>query len=376
VIVIFLRKGASEVKIDRKINDIIIESAGNIGRTISLLDETGEILSSSNEKLVESVDEDFDDVDLSGGLQCETVNGKTYGKVDFEGHRPLGLCIEGTGKDIEGFIFFLRKIIIELLKTSKKKLGREEVFRRIILDKTDALEIQEAVSDFNIDNDCARCVIIVQTVNDEAHKVYSALHTIFHMKEGDMIVSLNRYVLALIKVVDEDLDMDALGELVLALHDTISNEIAAEAYIGVGGVKTGLYNTRESFVEAQEAINLGLMQQSNNASIFMFHKLLLERFLQNIPRDARKEFYDLAYSEPLKKVLNEEMLTTVLTFFDNNLNLSEAARKLFIHRNTLIYRLEKIQKSTGLDLRNFDDAVLLKTVIMIGKSLSSNNRME
>lgn len=363
------------MKVDRKINDLIIESASNIGKNICLLDETGEILSSNNSALLGTVDEEFESVEFGSDSIGESASGKIYSLIKYDGHRPLGLYVEGKGKDIHGYLFFLRKIIVEILKTSKKKLGREEVFRRIILDKTDALEIQEAVADFNIEQDNSRCVIIIQTINDEANKVYDALHTIFHMKEGDMIVSLNRYVLALVKTIDADIDMDALSELVLALHETISGEIAVEAYIGVGGVKSGLYSIRESFIEAQEAINLGLMQQ-NNSNIFLFHKLLLERFLQNIPRDGRKEFYDLAYSESLKKVLNEEMLTTVLTFFANNLNLSEAARKLFIHRNTLIYRLEKIQKTTGLDLRNFDDAVLLKTVIMIGKSLTSNNRME
>jgi len=363
------------VKIDRKISDIITESASNIGKTICMLDETGEIVASSENQLVGTIDEDYEALEFDSSSQCAESNNKVYSIVNYDGHRPLGLSIAGEGKEAEGYLFFLRKIIIEILKTTRKKLGREEVFRRIILDKTDALEIQEAVADFNIDTDCARCVIIVQTVNDDANKVYRALHTIFRMKEGDMIVSLNRYVLALIKTIDADLDMDSLSELVLALHETISNEIATEAHIGVGGVKTGLYSIRESFIEAQEAINLGLMQQSSS-NIFMFHKLLLERFLQNIPREVRKEFYDLAYSDSLKKILNEEMLITVLMFFENNLNLSEAARKLFIHRNTLIYRLEKIQKSTGLDLRNFDDAVLLKTVIMIGKSLSSNNRME
>jgi carbohydrate diacid regulator len=363
------------VKVDRKINDIIIESANNIGRDICLMDETGEILVSNVQDIIGMVDDNFEGLEFDGNLSHIELNNKLYSMINFDGHRPLGLRIDGADKEAEGYIFFLRKIIVEILKTSKKKLGREEVFRRIILDKTDVLEIQEAVNDFNIQSDCARCVIIVQTINDDANKIYRALHTIFHMKEGDMIVSLNRYVLALVKTIDADIDMDALGELVRALYETINNEIAIDAHIGVGGVKTGLYSIRESFVEAQEAINLGLMQQSSS-SIFMFHKLLLERFLQNIPRDTRKEFYDLAYSESLKKVLNDEMLTTVLTFFENNLNLSEAARRLFIHRNTLIYRLEKIQKSTGLDLRNFDDAVLLKTVIMIGKSLSSNNRME
>lgn len=363
------------MKVDRKLNDLIIESANNIGRTVCLLDETGEIAVSNSSELTGTIDEDFEGIDFDSNSMCKEVNNKVYSVINYDGHRPLGLYIEGSGKELEGYLFFLRKIIVEILKTTKKKLGREEIFRRIILDKTDTLEIQEAVSDFSIDTTCARCVIIVQTVNDEANKIYDALHTIFHMKEGDMIVSLNRYVLALVKTIDADIDMDALAELVLALHETISTEIAIEAHIGVGGVKSGLYTIRESFCEAQEAINLGLMQQSSS-NIFMFHKLLLERFMQNIPRDGRKEFYDLAYSEPLKKVLSDEMLTTVLKFFDNNLNLSEAARKLFIHRNTLIYRLEKIQKSTGLDLRNFDDAVLLKTVIMIGKSLSSNNRME
>ena len=93
-------------------------------------------------------------------------------------------------------------------------------------------------------------------------------------------------------------------------------------------------------------------------------------------RDLRRQFYELAFSEPLKKVMNDEMQTTITKFFDNNLNLSEAARKLYIHRNTLIYRLDKIQKVTGLDLRRFEDSMLLKIIIMMGKSLSSNNRLE
>ena len=75
-------------------------------------------------------------------------------------------------------------------------------------------------------------------------------------------------------------------------------------------------------------------------------------------------------------MLNDEIFTTITKFFENNLNLSEAARKLYIHRNTLIYRLDKIQKVTGLDLRHFEDAMLLKIIIMLGKSLSSNNRLE
>lgn len=365
----------SKVKLDRKINDIIIDSAKNIQRTICLLDETGEVLSSDNNNLVGTIDDNLESVEFDSNIVCNASTKRVYGTIEYDEYRPLRFYIDGMGKDIERYGYFLRKIIIEILNTTKKKLGREEVYRRIILDKIDALEVQEAVVDFRIAANRPRCVIIVQTLNDEVNTIYEALHTIFHMKEGDIIVSLNRYVLALVKTIDLDTDMDSLSELVLALYETINNEISIDAYIGVGSIKGDLYSIRESFIEAQESINLGLMQQSSS-NIFMFHKLLLERFLQTVPRDVRKEFYNLAYSEALKKVLNDEMLNTVLTFFANNLNLSEASRKLFIHRNTLIYRLEKIQKTTGLDLRNFDDAVLLRTVIMLGKSLSANNRME
>ncbi len=193
------------------------------------------------------------------------------------------------------------------------------------------MEIHELIVDFKIDEQCDRCVLIIQTVNGESSAIYDTLHKIFRINDGDIVVSLNRYVVALVKVVTPDTDMESLRELVLALYETLQNELSVDAYIGVGSIKTGLMNIRESFVEAQESINLGLTQQ-NSATIFMFHKLLLERFLHTIPRDTRKQFYDLAYSDALKSVLNEEMLTTVLTFFENNLNLSEAARKLYIHR--------------------------------------------
>jgi carbohydrate diacid regulator len=95
--------------------------------------------------------------------------------------------------------------------------------------------------------------------------------------------------------------------------------------------------------------------------------------MKQIPRDIKKQFYELSYTDTMKKLLSDEMQKTVEKFFENSLNLSEAARNLYIHRNTLIYRLEKIQKITGLDLRNFEDAVLLKVLLMLGKSLNSSN---
>ena len=363
------------MQLDSKIKNAIDDAAARLDTRIDILDETGEVVLSSAPDVVGQIDENFENLDFDQPITRNEEGTHTYVRLDSENYRPLRLCIEGGDQDAANYAFLLKQLIQEILKTTLKKPGREEVYRRIMLDRIDPLEMQEAIRDFKIDADGSRCVIIVQTIDGDAASVHQLLAKLFSIKNGDMVVALNRYVVALVKLIEDDNDMESIMEMVKAMDETIENELSINAYLGVGGLKAGLVNIRDSFLEAQEAINLGLMQQ-NKGRIFMFHRLLLERFLQSVPRDIRKQFYDLAHTDTLRRVLNEEMQSTIIKFFENNLNLSEAARKLYIHRNTLIYRIEKIHRSTGLDLRNFEDAVLLKIIIMLGKSLSSNNRME
>lgn len=358
--------------LDRRIQNIVIETSKVLKTDISILDETSEIVLSNDPKVVGQIDDDYENIDFVE--QTMQYNGKIYAKLENDNNVSLILCVQGSEIVSLNYTHLLKSLIEETLKTSKKKPGREEIYKRILLDHINPLELHEAIRDYKIEADADRCVILVQTVEGETNSVHNLLNEIFRMQEGDMVVRLNRYVVALVKSVDEDSDMESLRELVYALDETLNNEVALQAYIGAGGIKSGIVNIHDSYNEAMEAISLGLMQR-NDTRIFLFHKLLLERFMENIPRDIRKRFHEVAYSDSLKKVLTDEMLATVLKFFENNLNLSEAARKLYIHRNTLIYRLEKIQRITGFDLRNFDDAVLLKIIIMLHKSLSSRDKI-
>jgi len=363
------------MQLDNRINVTVQDIARKLGLDITLLDETGDVLVASDNAVVGTRDETVANLDFEGGRAVSEDGGYTYFLLENENYRPLRICIEGISPEIDHYGYLISSVLDEILRTTLKKPGREEVFRRIMLERIDPLELQEAIRDYKINPDMDRCVIIVQTFDGDASRVYNGMMKIFPRQQGDIVVNLNRYVVALVKQVEDESDMDSVIQLVQAMDETISTELAIDACLGVGSIKHGLMNIRDSFKEAQEAINLGLTQQ-NQGRVFFFQHLLLERFLQEIPRDLRRQFYEIAYSEALKKVLNDEILTTVVKFFENNLNLSEAARKLYIHRNTLIYRLDKIQKVTGLDLRHFEDAVLLKIIIMLGKSLSSNNRLE
>ena len=102
-------------------------------------------------------------------------------------------------------------------------------------------------------------------------------------------------------------------------------------------------------------------------SIHMFRRLMLERFLMNVPREESMLYHSLLFSRKTAKLFNEEMLQTIEMFFRKDLNLSDTARQLFIHRNTLVYRLDKVQRQTGLDLRHFDDAVTFKILYELKK---------
>lgn len=361
--------------LDSKLKNSVLDAAATLQLDVRLLDETGTILVSREEERVGEVDLNLENVTFEYGIGESEDGSASYFLVQSDNYKPVYLVLPGKLAETKRYGHFICELLKEILKTAVKRPGREEIYRGLLLDRFEPFELQEAIRDFKIEADSRNIVILIQTFESDAMSLYDMLLKIFPRSMADVVAPINRYVIALVKNLENNDDIDGIIQLVNALDDTLANELSIGAYIGVGGVKRGIINIKDSFFEAQEAINLGIMQQSKGR-VFMFQRLLLERFLQEIPRELRRQYYELAYTESMKKLMTDEILETMTKFFENNLNLSEAARKLYIHRNTLIYRLEKIQKVTGLDLRNFDDAVLLKIIIMLGKSLSSTNRME
>ncbi|MDD3244077.1 MAG: helix-turn-helix domain-containing protein [Eubacteriales bacterium] len=361
--------------LDSKLKNSVLDAAATLKADVYLLDETGTVLVSRDEARVGTVDLALESVTFERGAGESEDGTACYFAVQSDNYKPVYLALPGTLEQMNGYGHFICELLREILKTAVKRPGREEIYRSLLLDRFEPFELQEAIRDFKLDPDNRNIVILIQTFESDAMSLYDTLLKIFPRSMADVVAPINRYVIALVKSLDNNEDIDSVIQLVNALDDTLANELSVGAYVGVGSVKRGLINIKDSFYEAQEAINLGIMQQTKGR-VFLFQRLLLERFLQEIPRELRRQYYELAYTESMKKLMTDEILETMTKFFENNLNLSEAARKLYIHRNTLIYRLEKIQKVTGLDLRNFDDAVLLKIIIMLGKSLSSTNRME
>ena len=145
------------------------------------------------------------------------------------------------------------------------------------------------------------------------------------------------------------------------------SETAHQMVVGIGEPRHNLSALGESYREARRAMEVGRIFQSGN-SIHVFRRLMLERFLTEVPRDISVYYHSLLFNRRTARLFNEEMLYTIEMFFKKDLNLSDTARQLYIHRNTLVYRLDKVQRQIGLDLRKFEDAVTFKILMELKKS--------
>lgn len=152
----------------------------------------------------------------------------------------------------------------------------------------------------------------------------------------------------------------------IALQETLMGETAHQMTIGIGRNRHTMDELRESYIEARRAIEVGRTFKPEE-SIFVYSRLILERFLMELPQDISAYYHSLLFNRKNQRLFNEEMLYTIDMFFKKDLNLSDTARQLYIHRNTLVYRLDKVQKQIGLDLRSFEDAVTFKILMELKK---------
>ena len=175
----------------------------------------------------------------------------------------------------------------------------------------------------------------------------------------------------LVKEIKAGIDSRDLEKLARSIVDTLSSEFYTKAVVGIGTSVVGVKDLARSFKEAQIALEVGKVFDTDQ-SIVSYDNLGIARLIYQLPTTLCETFLREVFKTGSIESLDHETLFTIQRFFENNLNVSETSRKLFVHRNTLVYRLEKIKKLTGLDLREFDHAIIFKIALMVKKYLTSN----
>ena len=293
--------------------------------------------------------------------------------IGTDGDQPLYLCLPGDSNDVCNCAILASELVSSMTRIELPNADREQIMRSILREELDGGEMETLAMDHNIPMEQNRCVILFHLYNVDTEAALNILTTVVGDNTDDILIEIDRHTIALVRTLDESSDFDEIEQLGQAIENTFISETNSEILIGIGEAKPQLNRLSESMKEARTAIEVGRVYKKSQ-SVFSFKKMLIERFLADVPREISTKYNSLLFNRKTARLFNDEMIHTIEKFFENSLNLSETARQLYIHRNTLIYRLDKIQRIIGLDLRAFDDAVTFKMMMLLGKADTDKTR--
>mgnify|MGYP000277925593 CR=1 FL=1 len=252
----------------------------------------------------------------------------------------------------------------------EEKHDKGTFVKNIITDNILPGDIYIRAKELHFVTDAPRAVFLVRQVGRADVASVDVLSGMFPDKQQDFVLSINESDVAVIKQITGGTTPEDLEKIAKSMEDTLKNELRIKTVIGIGTVSDHLRELADSYKEAQTAIDVGKVFDTEK-SIIDYENLGIGRLIYQLPTTLCEIFLSEVFKKNSIDSLDQETLFTINKFFENNLNVSETSRKLFVHRNTLVYRLEKIKKLTGLDLREFDDAITFKVALMVKKYLTS-----
>ncbi len=252
----------------------------------------------------------------------------------------------------------------------EEKHDRGTFVKNIIMDNILPGDIYIRAKELHFATDAPRAVFLIRQVGHNDVAAVDVLAGLFPDKMQDFVLSVNESDVAIVKQITPTTTSDDLEKIAVSVENTLKTELRIKTVIGIGTVAEHLRELADSYKEAQTAIEVGKVFDTEK-SIMHYENLGIGRLIYQLPTTLCEIFLCEVFKKNSIDSLDQETLFTINKFFENNLNVSETSRKLFVHRNTLVYRLEKIKKLTGLDLRQFDHAIVFKVALMVRKYLSS-----
>ena len=215
-----------------------------------------------------------------------------------------------------------------------------------------------------------RAVILIRQLGEADVSAVDVISNLYPDRQSDFVISLSETDVALVKQLNDGADNRELYKIAQNVQDALLHELSIKTVVGIGTIVGHIRDLARAYKEAQVAIEVGKVFDTER-SIINYENLGIGRLIYQLPTTLCEMFLQEVFKKNPIDALDQETLFTINKFFENNLNVSETSRKLFVHRNTLVYRLEKIKKLTGLDLRQFDHAIIFKVALMVRKYLSS-----
>ena len=293
----------------------------------------------------------------------QVLQGCQYLKI-YDEEDPVYVLLCGDSSEE----YMIGKIAVSniqnLITAYKERFDRNNFFQNLILDNLLLVDIYNRAKKLHIEIQKPRVVLLLEIPAGKENYAMEFLKSMFSAQSGDYVTAVDENTLIVIKQVEAK---DSYAEVVEVAERTVemmNKEAMINVRVAYGTIVEELKDVSKSYKEAKMALDVGKIFYAEK-TVTAYSTLGIGRLIYQLPINLCEMFIEEIFGGKVPEELDEETLTTINTFLENNLNVSETSRQLYVHRNTLLYRLEKLEKYTGLDIRIFDDALTLKIALMV-----------
>ena len=305
----------------------------------------------------------------------QVIQGYQFFKVFDENQLEYILLAKGSNEDV----YMVGKMVVfqiqNLLVAYKERFDKDNFIKNLLLDNLLLVDIYNRAKKLHIETNVKRVVYIIETTHEKDGSALETVRSLFAAKTKDFVTAVDEKNIILVKEVKPGETYEDLEKTANMILDMLNTEAMSKVHVAFGTVVNEIKEVSRSYKEAKMALDVGKIFYSGK-NVVAYSKLGIGRLIYQLPLPLCRMFIKEIFDGKSPDEFDEETLTTINKFFENSLNVSETSRQLYIHRNTLVYRLDKLQKSTGLDLRVFEDAITFKIALMVVKYMKYMENMD
>lgn len=357
-----------------KIKKCMADLGQFLDRTAGVISDEGIIVGSTNAEMLDVEDTNVSTIFSSDEPIIKTGN-KSYKIIEINGYGSLVVYVEGTDNVAVTYLELITCCLEANLRESNDFQVKETFLKNVLLENELPGDISLKSREFDVSYSTPRLVLVLKNQTGDSLRLVSSLHRIFADSNSDYVLPLDENTVVILLDASESSDISTYEEAAKKILTQLLTDDLISARIGIGLIADTLKDTAKSYREASLALTVGNIFEPSSY-LMRYDRLGLGRLIYQLPPTLCQMFLQEVFKPGAYDALDRETLTTIYKFFENNLNGSETSRQLFVHRNTLVYRLDKVQKITGLDLRNFDDAVLFKLASMVRRYLERRDSLK
>ena len=355
----------------RIFQNVVLQLKENTDRTVGVIDGEGIVIACSELSMIgQRWAEHINTINNAAGAMV-TSEGKTFKALNGWSNQFDYAAFASGDNEISKTVCSLATVALNAAKTYyEEKHDRGSFIKDIISDNIMLGDIYMRAKELRVAADVARGVFVVRSLKKSESVPTETIQSLFPDRQNDFVLSVGEGDVVLIRQMADGAGVKELNRIAVSIEESLRSGSESTVVVGIGTVALHLRDLAKAYKEAQIAIEVGKVFDTEKY-VINYENLGIGRLIYQLPTTLCEMFLQEVFKKNPIDALDKETLFTIHKFFENNLNVSETARKLFVHRNTLVYRLEKIKKLTGLDLREFDDAITFKVALMVKKYLTS-----